>query len=137
MPNFFAAAQRHLDDGDLLHTNSRDVSAVQLWGYGAECVLKAIALKQNTFALSASGRPTGGFDLHVNQARNGQTLISLYNATQSGANPLVAPTSAFFGWTIHERYEDGSNLAPSATYAADALKFRSLLVDAIAQGVLP
>ena len=137
MPDFFASAQRHLADGDLLETHSRAPNAVQLWGYGAECVLKFVASKQGHFTLSPAGKPTNGFDLHVNQQRSGQTLLSLYNALQSGTAALSGPASAFADWKVDARYEDGTQLNHISTYKADASVFRALLSAALKQGLLP
>lgn len=137
MPDFYASATRHLTDGDLLEAHSRVPNAVQLWAYGAECVLKFIASKQGHFSLNHAGRPTNGFALHVNQQKNGLTLLSLYNALQSGTAALNGPTSAFAGWQIDSRYEDGKQLNPISTYKADAATFRTLLNTALAKGLLP
>lgn len=128
MPDFSAAARRHLDDGDLLYEQSRFPNAVQLWAYGAECTLKALALKQNIFKLDFKDKPPKNFALHLNQIKDGADLLSLYNAAQTGTSPLPGPASAFVGWDIHARYEDGSQLLPGiAQYAADAHCFRRLL----------
>jgi hypothetical protein len=139
MPNFYLAAIRHLNDGDFLHQFSRTPNAVQLWAYGSECVLKSIAQRQNHFSLKPNGKPTNGFDIHIDKLdlSSQQLLLSIYNATQSGPNGILGPTSAFLGWKIDARYEDGSQLAATATYQNDAIQFRSLLNLAILQGVLP
>lgn len=139
MHSFFEAAKRHLDDGDFLYSDSREPNAVQLWAIGAECVLKSIAEKQHQFTLSTTNRPNGGYAKHIDEkdGTGNQILLSLYNAFQSGPNALIAPTSAFSGWTIHSRYEDGTQLPPASTYVNDVTKFRSLLTTAIAQGILP
>ena len=139
MPNFYAAAKRHFDDGDHLNATSRVPSAVQLWAYGAECTLKAIAQKQGHFSLTATGKPTSGFDIHLDKldAVNQQRLLSLYNAKQTGPNAIVGPSSAFPAWTIAARYEDGGQLQPVSFYSGDVAIFRSMLVSALAQGLLP
>ena len=137
MPNFLAAAQRHMDDGDFLHQDSRIPNAVQLWAYGAECTLKAIALKQNLFQLDADNKPQKPFAIHLNQtAAGGSTLLSLYNAAQSGTAALLGPSTAFVGWDINARYEDGSHLQTVTAYLADANRFRQMLMTARATGLL-
>lgn len=137
MPNFLAAAQRHLDDGDFLHQDSRIPNAVQLWAYGAECTLKAIALKQNLFKLDAGKKPHAPYGVHLNQkATGGNTLLSLYNAAQSGTAALLGPSTAFVGWDINARYEDGSHLQTVSDYLADANRFRQMLATARASGLL-
>lgn len=138
MLNFLAAAQRHLDDGDLLHRHARAASTVQFWAYGAECVLKAISLSQGHFALNSTGIPTNGFGLHLNQTgKNGSDLLSLYNAAQAGTSALMGPTSAFAGWEIAARYHDGTQLQPLSRYFDDAQCFRNLLNSALVHGILP
>lgn len=132
MPDFFSAARRHLDDGDFLHQHARNINAVQLWAYGGECTLKAIALKQGCFQISQNGIPTNGFGLHLNQIKNGSDLLSLYNAAQTGTAALMGPSTAFAGWEISSRYEDGSQLQPNmAQCVVDAGKFRKLLNNAL------
>lgn len=128
MPDFLAAARRHLDDGDFLYEQSRFPNAVQLWAYGAECTLKALALTQNHFAIDARGKPSNNFALHLNQIKDGADLLSLYNAAQTGTSSLPGPATAFVGWDINARYEDGAQLLPGiAQYALDARGFRRLL----------
>lgn len=128
MPDFFAAARRHLNDGDFLYEHSRLPNAVQLWAYGAECTLKALALKQRHFEIDSKGKPPRDYALHLNQTKNGADLLSLYNAAQTGTSSLPGPATAFVGWDINARYEDGCQLQPGmAQYALDALCFRRLL----------
>lgn len=138
MPDFLAAAHRHFDDGDFLHNELREPNAVQLWAYGAECTLKAIALKQGHTQISSKGKPTNNFAQHLNQTTpNVPDLLSLYNASQSGTFTLLGPQTAFAGWDINARYEDGSQLRPIAEYALDASVFRNLLNAATLGGLLP
>ena len=137
MPDFFAAAHRHLADGDYLNLAARNPNAVQLWAYAAECILKAIAYKQGHFTLGADGKPLAGFGLHINQiSKSGQTLLSLYNAAQTGPDALLGPSTAFAGWTINARYEDGAQLEPMGVYLTDIGNFRSLLTAAKSKGLL-
>ena len=137
MPDYFAAAQRHFDDGDFLHQHARHPNAVQLWAYGGECTLKAIALKQGYFQVGATGKPNNKFGQHLNE-NSALDLLSLYNAAQTGAAALMGPSTAFVGWQVSVRYEDGSQLQPNvAQYAMDAACFRNLLNAAIAGGLVP
>ncbi len=140
MPDFLAAAQRHLDDGDFLHQHSRIPNAVQLWAYGAECTLKALGFKQKLFTIGPDGKPSGEFALHLNQKKKATTknpnpsdLLSLYNAAQTGTNALMGPEQpAFLGWDINARYEDGSQLQPKIDeYKLDAACFRNMLNSAM------
>jgi hypothetical protein len=137
MPDFLVAARRHLDDGDFLHMALRKPNAVQLWAYGAECILKAIALKQGLTQIGSAGKPTNNFGQHLNQTnKNVPDLLSLYNASQTGTAALMGPQTAFVGWDVSARYEDGSQLQPIAQYALDATVFRNLLNTATL-GILP
>lgn len=143
MPDFLAAARRHLDDGDFLHQHSRMPNAVQLWAYGAECTLKALALKQNLFALDtnsgkpktveADGKPSYKFAQHLNENKNDRPdLLSLYNAAQTGPSSVMGPSTAFTGWDIKDRYEDGTQLQPKIDeYKSDAAFFRTMLNSAM------
>jgi len=143
MPDFLAAARRHLDDGDFLHQHSRMPNAVQLWAYGAECTLKALALKQNLFALDtnngkpktveADGKSSYKFAQHLNETKNEKLdLLSLYNSLQTGPSSMMGPSSAFTDWNIKDRYEDGSRLQPKIDeYKLDATCFRNMLNSAM------
>ena len=134
MPNFYVAAGRHLDDGNLLYCHNRPVNATHLWAYGAECVLKAIAHKQGHFQL-VKDKPDSNFGFHLNH--HNTDLLSIYNATQSGPNTLLAPNSAFVGWDVSARYEDGTQLQAIDLYVKDAETFRKLLARALVEGLLP
>lgn len=131
MPNFFAAARRHLDDGDFLHQHTRHPNAVQLWAYGGECTLKAIALQYGWFEINSKGKPTNQFGQHLNQISSKNDvpdLLSLYNAKQDGTTALMGPQTAFEGWDINTRYEEGSQLqAKLDDYKSDANFFRNML----------
>ena len=134
MPDFLAAARRHLDDGDLLHQHSRIPNAVQLWAYGAECTLKGIALNQGYFQINQKGKPTNSFGQHLNQTFQNNTpdLLSLYNAAQSGTASMMGPSTAFVGWDINARYEHGSQFELKIDqYKLDAACFRNMLNSAI------
>jgi hypothetical protein len=130
MPDFFSAARRHLDDGDFLHQHARHTNAVQLWAYGGECMLKAMALQYGWCEINPKGKPTNHFGQHLNQnlSNNVPDLLSLYNAKQTGTTALMGPQTAFLGWDINERYEDGSHLqAKIDEYKSDAAFFRTML----------
>jgi hypothetical protein len=133
MPNFFAAAQRHFDDGDFLHQHARHSNAVQLWAYGGECTLKAIGFKRGYFQLNPNGKPDNNFGQHLNQTiKNVPDLLSLYNAKQTGTNALMGPLTAFVGWDINARYEDGSHLQEKVDdYKNDAMCFRAMLNNSV------
>lgn len=129
MPDYFAAARRHLDDGDFLHQHARHPNAVQLWAYGGECTLKAIALQHGWFGINPKGKPTNHFGQHINQTiKDVPDLLSLYNASQTGNDALMGPSTAFVGWVVSMRYEDGSQLqAKLDDYKQDASFFRNML----------
>ena len=139
MPNFCAAALRHMSDSDSLSADSstnRADNASQLAAYGAECLLKGILQKSGILTLSPSGKPNPPFDIHLNQGPT-KDLVMLYSASQSGAGslPSLGATAFFSGWTISSRYE-GPQFAGSTMHQhqADANAFRSILASALLKG---
>lgn len=133
MIDFFLAAWRHFNDGDLLHLHERYPNAVQLWAYGGECTLKAIGLERGYFQLNSNGKPDNNFGQHLNQTiKNVPDLLSLYNAKQTGTSALMGPLSAFVGWDINARYEDGSHCQEKIEdYKRDAIFFRAMLNNSV------
>ena len=75
------------------------------------------------------GKPNNNFGQHLNQSiRNIPDLLSLYNAKQEGTNALMGPESAFLGWDVNARYEDGSIFQEKMVdYKRDAIFFRTML----------
>lgn len=135
MPDYRAAAMRHFLDGDLLSAQNRPANACQLWAYGAECALKAILLRQNFLQLDANGKPTGMYRKHINDP--GNPLLGAYLAALGGHVDYALParSSWFAGWTIDQRYEDGTSVATAHTiHRNDKAVFQHLLLKAVQNG---
>jgi hypothetical protein len=116
--NFHASARRHMHDAILLEANNRLPNAGHLYGYVAECGLKAL--------LTWHGHPTDGegspvrsspFREHVDQLVVTSTLTSLklFVSTRSGAKYLamIPSINAFHDWKVHHRYYSEAALPAS------------------------
>jgi hypothetical protein len=107
--NFPSSARRHLDDAKLLEANRRLPNAGHLYGYVAECGLKALLIWHG-HPTDAEGSPRrdSGYRVHVDQLVIAATFESLrlLVSGRSGARYLaMIPTiRAFSDWRVHHRY---------------------------------
>jgi hypothetical protein len=120
MENFHRAAERHFAAASLLDENAQGTAhgteASQLYAYAAECALKAILCKQG------NKNPRGHINDHL-LPKPKSNLIDAYQNCQQGRNALpLKKTQCFEGWTINERYADGTSIqAHLASHKADAV----------------
>jgi hypothetical protein len=107
--DFPASARRHLDDAKLLEANSRLPNAGHLYGYAAECGLKALLIWHG-HPTDAEGSPVHalGFRQHVDQLVITSTFKALkrFVNNRSGAKYLamIPSISAFSDWKVGHRY---------------------------------
>lgn len=101
MTDFASAAGRHWSDAELLLGDQRFDNADQLFGFAAECALKAVL-----FADSASwqnGEPPKGFRVHVDELWdkvNTTTLRKRYPGVQA----VLQSPNPFSNWSTDQRY---------------------------------
>src|SRR5580698_9732560 len=107
--DFPASARRHFEDARLLEATGRSPNAGHLYGFVAECGLKAL--------LIWDGHPTdpegsfvrsSGFRVHIDQLviTATFTLLKLYVNGRSGTKYLsmIPSIGAFADWRTHHRY---------------------------------
>ena len=97
-----------MNDAGLLEANNRLPNAGQLYGYVAECGLKALLIWHGhpTDAEGSPGRTTG-FRVHVDQlVTTTFTQLKLFVNGRSGAKYLAMMPSitAFSDWKVAHRY---------------------------------
>ena len=63
--DFRAAHRRHWDDAGLLFDNCRWPNADQLYGFSAECGLKAIMVGEEMMSIADTGKPKRKFRKHI------------------------------------------------------------------------
>ena len=119
--HFAAAGQRHLVDGQHLHSRGRLATADHLAGLAAECVLKAILLH---FLGATMGRikPTttgpSGTSVHYGHLPGIWDEVAVHANGRAGAQfvALLATPNPYTDWNIADRYRDGSTITGAATH---------------------
>ncbi len=109
--DFRDASQRHFEDGEFLEAQGRLANADHLFGFSAECSLKAIMLGIGHRKAAAGDWPEGHRD-HVN---------ALWSGFQSFAQGLldakyaahVPPTNPFSTWHANQRYWRRHHFTPA------------------------
>jgi hypothetical protein len=101
--SFTEAAGRHAKDARLLADVGRIGNASHLWGFAAECGLKAVLRAVDPTLFSAAGDPTAHYRKHID------TLWPLMHSFLSGRSEayltgLLPLTNPFDQWSVHDRY---------------------------------
>lgn len=132
--DYSAAARRHFKDADLLNANGRSVNAGYLYGYVAECGLKALLVWHGypTDAEGSVGRNAPNFKLHVDALVDATTFpgVQLYLNGRSGAQYLamIPSISDFSDWRVdHRYYRDSEVPASLAKWKAAAEEMARML----------
>ena len=108
MPDYYDAAQRHIDDAHHLLALSRLPNADHLFGVSAECALKAIMLSLGM--PMTGGRPQNKNHGHINVLWD--EFISFANG-RGGAKYATSLGTAhtFCSWDVSQRYENTSTIS--------------------------
>lgn len=111
MTDFSSAAGRHWHDGDHLHSVGRLDNADQLFGFAAECALKAaiVSLQSPT----ALGELPDHFRKHIDQLWNqvpAQSLSKAYPAISA----LIKQGNPYSDWHTRQRYDAPGSVALAA-----------------------
>lgn len=117
--NFLEAARRHYSDAEFLYTHQRQANSGQLFGFAAECGLKAL-LVQHGLPIEANGdiqrKPATGFREHLPKLaglmNNLDTIPDGRKATRYVA--MLPNLTRFSDWNIDHRYY-ATNALPSAS----------------------
>jgi hypothetical protein len=116
--DFAGSARRHFNDAKLLEAGGRLPNAGHLYGYVAECGLKAL-LTWHGHPTDAEGSPVAksGYRVHVDQLliKKTFTTLQLFVASRSGAKYLamIPSINAFSDWNVAHRYFSESALPSS------------------------
>jgi len=134
MFDFFDASKRHYNDAKFLQNDNRLPNAAQLFGFAAECGMKALIEK------------ISGQSLDLKYYKHVDGLIKLLPSLSTLANGRMAGTylamisgfNAFGTWTTHHRYmsETDIPLADLPTWAAASAEVQKMLQQAQLDGVL-
>lgn len=114
--DFYNAFLRHMADADLLLNNNRWANADHHYGLAAECLLKALLLRQGVssdahgdIANDASSRP---YKVHINK------LWQRYTSFSQRRNSYCLPRhNPFHDWDITQRYAHDSEITEQTARA--------------------
>jgi hypothetical protein len=143
--NFFDSAKRHFHDAELLESNNRMANAGQLYGFCAECGIKALSIALG-YPVDDDGspekKPPAGapkIRKHINELASIRSQLDAYVSGRGGAKylALVPNIHAFEDWSVDYRYYDQQHIPSSLpSWKAAAIETRKMLDAAFVEGVL-
>ncbi|MFA5920224.1 MAG: hypothetical protein WC856_02895 [Methylococcaceae bacterium] len=112
--NFSASAKRHFNDALLLEESNRLANAGQLYGFCAECGIKALLISLG-YPTDAEGSPAPvkkpmlgkpNIRKHINQLLEIKSEIDTYASGRNGAKylALIPSINSFSDWLVDHRY---------------------------------
>ena len=121
--DFVDAHQRHLEDAELLMDHDRWANADQMYGFSAECGLKAI-MQVLGMPVDDSGNP--GNPEHKKHVQALWLVLSSFASGRDGARylGLLSDGEPFSDWSHHNRYAhrrhfEKANVEPHREAARD------------------
>jgi hypothetical protein len=140
--DFHGAAGRHFQDAELLWANMREANAGHLYGFVAECGIKAILVSSGSIQVDASGDipQRNPFRLHADKLSGQINQIHSFLQGRTSVKYLaqVPNIADFSDWSTDHRYYDESALPPStAKWRSAAQQVMSMLDQAKIDGVIP
>ena len=142
--DFHGSARRHIADADLLESNNRLPNAGHLYGYAAECGLKAllIGLGYPTDVEGSPAKTKPNFRVHINDllAPDAFIWLNLFLNGRAGAKylALISGIADFSDWRVEHRYYSEAALPGSLTkWKAAAHEVGRMLDQAKTYGVIP
>lgn len=141
--DFHRSARRHIADADLLESNNRIPNAGHLYGYVAECGLKALLIGLG-YPTDLEGSPAPrrpNFRVHINSLLIPATFMSLKLFLNGRAGTkylaLISAIGDFSDWRVEHRYYSEAALPNSLTkWKAAAHQVGRMLDQAKAYGVI-
>jgi len=129
--NYMAATKRHREDADLLYNDGRYPNAGHLYGFHAECALKAVLV-----AFGASIEDGSPYRVHIDR------LIPMFTVFPDGRiatkySALMPSLTSFSNWRVAHRYWRDS-LLPKATvdqWKNASTEVENMIQEAIRDGV--
>lgn len=143
--NFSASAKRHFNDALLLEESNRLANAGQLYGFCAECGIKALLISLG-YPTDAEGSPINQplagdpyLRKHINQLVAIRIQIDTYASGRSGAKylALIPNIDSFSDWSVDHRYYDQDQIPPSiSAWQQAATEIMRMMQEASSNGVL-
>lgn len=143
--NFPVSAKRHFNDALLLEESTRLANAGQLYGFCAECGIKALLIslgyptdtKGSPVKKPISGEPH--IRKHINQLLEIKSEIDTYASGRNGAKylALIPNLDSFSDWLIDHRYYAEYKIPASLpAWKSSATEMMKMLDVAFIDGVL-
>jgi hypothetical protein len=143
--DFSASAKRHFQDAQLLEDNQRLANAGQLYGFCAECGIKALLISLG-YPTDTEGspveKPSNGepyIRVHINQLAAIKNEIDIYARGRNGAKylALIPNADSFSDWSVHHRYYDEQKIPSSlSAWRQAAIEVSQMMQEAKIDGVL-
>jgi hypothetical protein len=121
---FEEAAQRHWDDAELLSDHHRWPNADHLYGFAAECALKAVMVGLG-MQLGPTGKPPKPYAVHIHQLWD-QFLTFASGQGQARYAAMMQQSNPFSAWHESQRYWDSTTIGPADAQAHRAGAFQAL-----------
>jgi len=114
--DFGDAHCRHWEDAELLRDNNRWANADQLYGFSAECGLKAV-MRALGMPVDQIGAPTEG--QHRQHVHKLWPIFESFAQGRDGARfaAMLPDGKPFAGWSHHDRYADRKHFGPAGVDA--------------------
>jgi hypothetical protein len=136
MINFRESAKRHYNDAELLLSNTRQANAGQLYGFAAECGLKALLIWHGYSPDPAAGDIDRNYHIHINRLVN-NVASSLSGRGADKYLSMIPSISNFSTWTIEHRYWLETALPNNITnWRSATIEVMNMLDQAITDGVV-
>ncbi|QVL47243.1 MAG: SAM-dependent methyltransferase [Thiocapsa sp.] len=106
--DFKDAAHRHWEDAELLGSRGRWPNADHLYGFAAECALKAVMVGLG-MQLGPDGKPPKPHAVHIHQLWD-QFLTFANGKRQAGYAAMLQQSNPFSTWHESQRYWDSTGI---------------------------
>lgn len=141
--NYYKAARRHFEDGELLFKHNRHPNAGHLYGFAAECGLKSLLIISGYPSDPNTGeivhKKPEQFRTHVDILTQNIGQIRTYVSGRIGAKylALIPGIVKFTDWKTDHRYYDDAKLPHSVNDWQTASKeVMTMLDQALLDGVM-
>lgn len=141
--DFLDAHFRHLKDAGLLYSNERWANASHLYGFAAECGLKALMAKMAPQKWPLGGKPIDADDrCHINEEKKANTwdrYQTYLSGSSAPAYSLPASPNPFGNWDASDRYAKQTHFSDGSitTHKQGAERVAALIRTAQDNGDLP
>ena len=131
------AHRRHWHDGEVLFHHKRWANADQLYGFSAECGLKAV-MKALGMPVDAHGTPTN--KQHKQHVQHLWPIFLTFAQSRQGARyaSRISRQNTFSNWSHHDRYSNTThfNSATTSIHRSSASSVYSMVILAIQDGLV-